>query len=151
MSIIKNIPVGLSDIVKEANLILEVKCLEPFTEEVAIKSVDPKVTAQPFKKKGFVFSVKSVLKNTARIEVPPTIRVPREDWRRSLSQHKEKYADGLSKSYGVKQYETEVGSIKNADILFLHHFQGIFELEGKGSFESAQAREKIAILIAADQ
>jgi hypothetical protein len=39
--------------------------------------------------------------------------------------------------------------MKNADILFLHHFQGTFELEAKGAFESAAALEKITMLIAA--
>lgn len=149
MSIIENTYVGLADIVNEANLILAVEFVEAFTEDVVIKSVDPKLPPPPFKKKGFVFTVKAVLKNTAKITVPQTIRVPKEEWRRSLSQHKEKYANGPSKSYEVKQYETEVDSMKNADILFLHHFQGTFELEVKGSFESVEAHEKITILIEA--
>ncbi len=148
MSIIKNIPVSLSDIVTEAELILEVKCIGPFTEEVAVKSIDPNVPGPPFLKKGFIFTVKSILKNTAKIEVPKTIHVPKEDWRRALSQHKEAYTDGPSKSYGVKTYEeTEVSSMKNADIIFLHHFQGTYELEVKDSFESAGNREKITMLI----
>lgn len=149
MSIIKNVPVSLSDIVQEADLILEVRCLESFTEEVAIRNTPSNEALPPFKKKGFIFSVKGVLKNKAKIIVPETIRVPKEEWRRSLSQHKEKYSDGMSKSYEVKQYKTEVTSMKNADILFLHHFQGSFELETKDSFESAEAHEKITILIAA--
>ena len=149
MSIINGIPVELSEIVKEANLIVEVQCIEPFTEDVAIKSEDPKVPAPPFKKKGFVFHVKNVLKNPDKIAVPQNIRVPEEGWRRSLSQHKEQYAGGPSKSYGVREYETEVNSMKNADILFLHHFQGMFELEARDSFESMEAREKILMLIEA--
>ena len=149
MSIIKNRVVELSDIVTEANLILEVKCIEPFTEDVAIKNSDPKTPAPPFKKKGFVFSVKAVLKNTARITVPETIRVPKEEWRRSLSQHKAKYADGVRKSFEVKQYETEVTSMKDANILFLHYFQDTFELEVKDAFESIDALEKITILVEA--
>jgi hypothetical protein len=149
MSIIRSIPVELSEVVKEANLIVEVKCLEPFMEEVTIKSADPKKPAPPFKKKGFVFSVKNVLKNTENVKIPQTIRVPREEWRRFLSQHKEKYADGPSKSYGVKEYETEVNSMEHADILFLNHFQGMFELEVRGAFESSEALEKITMLIAA--
>ena len=39
--------------------------------------------------------------------------------------------------------------MKDADILFLHHFQGTFELEVKDSFESLGALEKITILISA--
>jgi len=91
----------------------------------------------------------SVLKNTAAIQVPPTIRVPKEEWRRFLSQHKERYANGPSKSFGVKQYTTDVPSMEQADILFLHHFQDSFELETQDSFESAAAREKIEMLLAA--
>lgn len=34
MSIIKGIPVELSDIVREANLIVEVECIESFIEDV---------------------------------------------------------------------------------------------------------------------
>lgn len=149
MSSIKNVPVSLSDIVEEADLILEVRCLESFTEEVAIRSPDSGEAVPSFKKKGFIFSVKGILKNKAKIDVPETIRVPKEEWRRSLGQHKEKYSNGPSKSYEVKQYKTGVASMKDADILFLHHFQGSFELETKDSFESAEAHEKISILIAA--
>jgi hypothetical protein len=149
MSIIKGVPVELSDIVKEANLIVEVECMEPFTEEVAIRSEDPKVPAPPFKKNGFVFRVKKVLKNPDKIDVPQTIRVPQEGWRRSLNHHKAQYAGGPHYSYGVREYETEVDSMKNADILFLHHFQGTFELEARDSFESVEALEKITMLIAA--
>jgi hypothetical protein len=147
MSLNKNTPVELSDIVKEANLILEVRYVEAFMEEIAIKTADPKIAAPPFKKKGFVFSVTNILKNPDKVNVPKTIRVPAEEWRRSLSQHKESHADGLSKSFEIKQFETSVNSMKAADILFLHHFQGTFELVAKGSFESTEALEKITILI----
>src|SRR5688500_292801 len=102
MSIIRYTPLELSEIVEESNLILEVKCTEPYTEEVAIKSDNPQAPVPPFIKEGFVFSVLSVLKNTAAIVVPQTIRVPKEEWRRFLSQHKEAHANGPSKSYGVK-------------------------------------------------
>lgn len=149
MSITKGIPVELSDIVKEANLIVEVECVEPFTEDVAIRSEDPKVPAPPFKKKGFVFRVKKVLKNPDKINVPQIVRVPKEEWRRSLSKHKEQYAGGLRKSYAVREYVTEVDSMKNADVLFLHHFQGTFELEARNSFESVDALEKVMMLIEA--
>lgn len=150
MSIIKKVPVTLSEVVQSADLILEVSCLEPFTEEVTVRSGDAKEPPPPFKKKGFIFRVKAVLKNKEKVNVPQTIPVPNEEWRRSLSQYKEKHTGGLSKSYAVKQYESEVKSFKNADILFLHHFQGNFELETKGSFESLEALEKITILIASE-
>ncbi|WP_276371710.1 hypothetical protein [Chryseolinea sp. H1M3-3] len=151
MSIIKYTTVELSSIVKEADLILQVAYLERYTEEVPVKSVDPSKPAPPFEKKGFVFSVKNILKNAKKIDVPPTIRVPVEEWRRSLGQYKERYANGASKSYIVKKYETSSASLQKATILFLHHFQGVFELEVKGSFESEEALEKITILIDADK
>lgn len=150
MSSIKNIIVELSDIVEEANLIVEVEFLEPFIEDLAVKSADPNVLAPPFKKKGLVFTIKKVLKNKDNIALPKTIRVPNEEWRRSLSQHKKVHAGGPNKSYTVKHYKTEVASMKNAEIIFLHHFQGLFELEVKGSFESVAELEKITMLIAAE-
>jgi hypothetical protein len=149
MSIMKNIPTELNEIVTEANLIVEVKGLEAFREDVAIKNSDALKTVPPFKKTGFSFQVKSVLKNTAGITVPDIIRVPAENWRRSLSQHKERYADGARKSFSIKKYDTAVSSVKHADILFLHHFQGTFELVVKDSFESKEALEKVTMLIAA--
>lgn len=149
MSIIKNIEVELSDLVKDSNLILEVEYVEPFVEEVIIKSIDSKVSPPPFKKQGVVFTVTNVLKNVDKINLPKTIRIPKEGWRRSLSQHKELYAGGHSKSYGVKQYKSEVKSMRNATILFLHHFLGSFELETKNSFESVEALDKIMMLIKA--
>src|SRR6186713_310055 len=121
MSIMQNLPAELNDIVTEANLIVEVKGLDAFSEDITIKNSDALRTIPPFKKKGFSFQVKSVLKNTAGIVVPDIIRVAAENWRRSLSKHKEKYADGLSKSYDIKTYDTAVTSVKHADILFLHH------------------------------
>ncbi len=149
MSIIKSIAVELSELVKECNLILMVEYLEPFVEEVAVKSNDPSISPPLFKKQGCVFTIKTILKNVDKIEMPKTIRVPNENWRRSLSQHKEQHAGGPSKSYTVIEYKTEVSSMKNADILFLHHFQGGFELEAKNSFESLEELEKIEMLLKA--
>lgn len=88
-----------------------------------------------------------VLKNTARIEVPNKIQVPNENWRRSLSQHKEQYAGGPSKSYSVPAYATDVPSPQKASILFLQHFQGMFDLAAKDAFEIAAAEEKITMLL----
>ncbi len=147
MSIIKSKPVELSELVKECNLILIVEYLEPFVEEVAVKGNDPNVSPPPFQKQGCVFTVKTILKNSDEVELPKTIRVPAENWRRSLSQHKELHAGGPSKSFGVIKYKTKVPSMKKADILFLHHFQGGFELEAKNSFESLEELEKITMLL----
>jgi hypothetical protein len=147
MSRITYTPVELSEVVKEANLILEVEYLKPFKEEVVVKGIDPN---PPFVKKGLEFTVKKVLKNTGKITVPEIVSVPNENWRRSLSQYKNEYGDGPDKSYEVKQYETEVPSFKNAEILFLHQFQNTFELEVKDAFESRDAMEKVTILIASD-
>lgn len=149
MSIVKNTEVELSDLVKDSNLILEVTYVEPFVEELAVKSIDPKVSAPLFKKQGIVFAVTTILKNEDKIQVPETIRIPKEDWRRSLSKHKALYAGGSAKSYAVKEYKSEVKSMRNATILFLHHFQHSFELEGKNSFESVEARDKIMMLLKA--
>lgn len=145
MSRIEFIPVELSEVVKEANLIVEVECLKPFAEKIVVKGID---NHAPFVKEGFEFKVKNVLKNTGKIVVPKTISVPNENWRRSLSEYKNMYGDGPSKSYGVKEYETEVSSFKKAEILFLHQFQGTFELEVRGAFESSEAMEKVTMLIA---
>jgi hypothetical protein len=147
MGIMKSKPVELSELVKECNLILMVEYLEPFVEEVAIKSNDPNMSPPPFKKEGCVFTVKTIVKNADKIELPKTIRVPKEEWRRSLSQHKEQHAGGPNKSFTVNEYKTEVSSMKKADILFLHHFQGGFELETKNSFESLEELEKITMLL----
>ena len=146
MSIIKTRLVEIFDIVEDSNLIITVEYVEPFSEEVTVKSNDPNTTPLPFKKTGYVFKIKDVLKNTEKTDLPQTIRVPNENWRRSLSQHKEKYG-GVSKSYEVKEYETEVKSMNKAHILFLHHFQGSFELNVKGAFESEDALEKVMVLV----
>ena len=103
----------------------------------------------PFIKKGCVFQVLGVIKNTARIMVPENISVPNENWRRSLSQHKEAHAGGKSKSYNVTTYATEVTSIQKAEILFLHHFQGMYDLTARDSFENMGAGEKIKMLLEA--
>ncbi|MEO7988943.1 MAG: hypothetical protein ABI663_05335 [Chryseolinea sp.] len=149
MGIIKNIEVELSDLVRDCNLILEVEFRDVFVEEIAIKSMNPEVSPPPFKKQGFIFTVTNVLKNADKIIIPQTIRIPKEDWRRSLNQHKELYTSVPNKSYAVKQYKSEVKSMRNATILFLHHFLNSFELEGKSTFESIEARDKIAMLMKA--
>jgi hypothetical protein len=144
MSRITNVSVELDQVVKESNLIVQVECLAPFTEEITVKGIDPN---PPFIKSGFDFKVKNVLKNTGKINVPPVIRVPNENWRRSLADYKHIYGDGPSKSYEIKEYETDVPNIKKADILFLHQFQDSFELEVRDAFESMDAIEQIKILI----
>lgn len=147
MSSMENTVVELSDLVKECNLIVEVEYLESFQEEVAIKQFDANVSVPPFVKKGIVFTIQTVLKNKDAIKLPQTIQVPNEGWRRLLDKHKERYAGKAAKSYGVKEYKTEVTSMRNATLLFLHHFQGTFELEAKNSFESNEALEKITMLL----
>jgi hypothetical protein len=149
MSIVKNIEVELSDLVKNCNLILEVEFRDVFIEEIPIKSTNPKESPPPFKKQGFVFTVTNVLKNADKIDIPQTIRIPKEDWRRSLSQHKELYTSMPNKTYAVKQYKSGVKSMRNATILFLHHFLNSFELEGKSTYESVEAHDKIAMLMKA--
>lgn len=150
MSIIRPAEISLSELVKESNLILRVKFIELFKETIPIfdKSKDhTEKTLPPFIKKGCVFQVLGVLKNTARTAVPERIHVPNENWHRSLSQHKEAYAGGKSKSYNVPTYTTEVPSLRNATILFLHHFQGMYDLTAKDGFEDEAAEEKIKMLL----
>jgi hypothetical protein len=152
MSIIKHSPINLSEVVKESNLIVQVKCLKPFTEEVQTNQKNATSTFPPFIKKGFVFSVQKILKNTTgNNAIPELIKVPDENWRRFMSQHLEHHANGPSRSYHVREYETEVSSIKHATILFLNYFQNMFDLTAKDSFESVASLEKIEMLMAAKQ
>lgn len=150
MSIIRSSEISLSELVVESNLILKVKFLELFKESLPVidKSKDQTdKSIPPFIKKGCVFQVLGVLKNTARIEVPDKIQVPQENWHRSLSQHKEAHAGGKSKSYNVPTYSTDVPSFQKAAILFLRHFQGMFDLTAKDAFETGAAEEKIKMLL----
>jgi hypothetical protein len=150
MSIIRSTEISLSELVKESNLIVQVKFIESFKETVPIIDRSNAKTDKPlppFIKRGCVFQVLGVLKNTARIVVPEKIHVPNENWHRSLSQHKEQHAGGKSKSYNVPTYVTEVPSMQKAAILFLHHFQGMYDLTARDSFEDAAAEEKIKMLL----
>lgn len=150
MSIIRSKEVSLSDIVGQSNLIVEVEFVKHYQEEVPIVNRAAQAlpaTVPPFIKKGCVFRIKGVLKNDGKIRVPETIQVPDENWRRFLSQHKEQYADGVSKSFTVDEYNTDVPDIENASILFLHHFQGTYELVARDAFESSEAREKIEMIM----
>lgn len=150
MSIIRASEISLSELVEESNLILKVKFAELYKENVVVvdkSNNQHNPSIPPFIKQGCVFQVLSILKNTARIEVPEKIHVPNENWRRSLSQHKEKYAAGPSKSYNVPTYTTDVSSVKKASIIFLHHFQGMFDLAARDAFENNEAEEKILMLI----
>jgi hypothetical protein len=153
MSIIRSTEISLSELVKESNLILQVKFIESFKETVPIIDRSKDQTGKPippFIKKGCVFQVQGVLKNMDRITVPEKIHVPNEGWRRSLSQHKEAHAGGKSKSYNVPTYVTEVSSLQKAAILFLHHFQGMYDLTARDSFEDVAAEEKIKLLLDAE-
>ena len=150
MSIIKSSEVSLSELVEDANLIVKVRYVEAFEESLSVvdRSRDQSEKAlPPFIKKGCVFQVIGTLKNTARIEVPQRINVPNENWRRSMSQHKEKHAGGQSKSFSVPTYITEVASLRKAEILFLQHFQGMFDLAAKDAFEKSDAEDKIKMLL----
>jgi uncharacterized protein (UPF0335 family) len=142
---------SLSEVIDESNLVVEVEFIERFEEEVPVINRDSKNTSQeavpPFLKKGYIFKIKKVLKNSGDIKVPEKINVPDEDWRRALSQHKEKYTKSPAKSHAVMRYSPDVKSITKAFILFLHHFQGMYELTAKNAFESKAAQEKISMLI----
>ena len=151
MSIIRSKEVSLSDVIGQSNLIVEVEFVKRYKEEVPIVNRDDKASPPtplpPFIKKGCVFKVKGVLKNEGKIKVPDTIQVPDENWRRFLSQHKERHAGGVSKSFTVDEYSTEVDAVEKASILFLYHFQDTFELVARDAFESNEAREKINMIL----
>jgi len=154
MSIIKYRELSLSEVVEESNLIIEVEFVEKYNEEISVsgkEGSDSEVKASPpFIKKGNVFNVIKVLKNTGLIKVPAQIRVPEENWRRSLSQYKEMHFNGVSKSYTVLDYATETKSVSKAAVLFLHHFQDMYELTARNAFEGKASLEKITILISAE-
>lgn len=144
MSIIRHTEVTLNTLISESNLIMEVLYLEPFKEEVPIPDHP---AAKPFLKEGLVFQVKTILKNTENLTVDAFIRVPHENWRRSFSQHKEFHANGPSKSYGVKIYNTSVPSMKDAEILFLQAFHSTYDLVAEHAFEWADKKKQIEDLI----
>ncbi len=151
MSNTRSLEISLSEMVEQSNLVLKVRFREVFEEHVPVVDKSLGQTGreiQPFVKRGCVFEVSGVLKNTARIEVPGEIRVPDENWRRLLGQYREKHANGPVKSYTVPVYNTDVPSIKKASIIFLVHFQGMFDLTAKDAFENLDAEEKVVILVA---
>jgi len=151
MSIIRSLEVSLSTLIGQSNLIVEVEFVKRYREKVPVVNKSAKESppwpVPPFIKKGCIFKVIHVLKNESRTEVPDTIQVPDENWRRFLSEHKEQYTGGASKSFVVQEYLTEVDKIEKASILFLDHFQGMYELTAQGAFENASAKEKIGMIM----
>ena len=152
MGPIRSLELGLSKLIEESNLIVEVEFVERYKEDVVIINKDLKNQARepipPFLKKGCVFKTNNILKNSTGIDIPERIKVPEESWRRSFNDHKKKYLNDAVKSYTVHEYITGVKSISKATILFLQHFQGWFELTAKNAFEDNSAHEKIKMLMA---
>jgi hypothetical protein len=151
MSRIDYDPQSLTDIIEESNLIVEVQYVGDFTDEIVVKDAASKKPVPPFIKSGYVFRVTHILKNDTNTQIPQTIQVPDENWRRSLSQHKAAHAGGPDKSFTVKEYDTEAASLQEATVLFLHHFQGMFELSAKGSYETDDIMGKLEPLLKQDQ
>lgn len=149
MSTIRYTEIDLTALIEESNVIVAVEFLENFAESLSVPKKPGEADVPPFIKKGFVFKVVEVLKNKDNVKIGEQIQVPEEKWRRSFGQHKETYAGGKSKSYEVKKYEADVPSMKKADVLFLYHFQGMFELTAKDSFISNAVRDKLEILLSA--
>ena len=147
MSIIRDKQLSLETMVSESNLIVEVRCLDVFEEEIPVPSDDASNPIKPFIKKGLVFEVRNTLKNTSDHTIDQVIQVPHESWRRSFSQHKVRYANGPSKSFTVISYAADVPSFEEADILFLHAFQGTYQLVAKNAFERLVKKEHIAELL----
>ncbi len=152
MSIIKYRELSLTEIIEESNLVAEVKFVEKYQEEVVIANKEEAGAPVPpvFIKKGNIFKVINVLKNKGDFKVGDQIKVPEENWRRSLSQHKEAHLNGPSKSFTVLDYASEIKSITKATVLFLHYFQDMYELTARNSFEGNAAMEKVKILIEAE-
>lgn len=147
MSIIRNIDVTLETIVSTSNLIVEVEAVESYEERIPIPSDNTNKALPDFIKKGLIFRVKRVLKNTSTDPIPDLIRVPNENWRRRFSQHKEQYANGASKSFTVNKYASSVSSINDADILFLNRHLDNFSLTAHSSYESLDSIKKIEKII----
>lgn len=144
---------SLSEVIEDSNLVVEVKFVESYREEVAIAHKTSAVTSDsfpPFVKRGDVFSVIRVLKNGNKIRIPETIKVPHENWRRALGQHKEEHLQDPAKSYTVPEYVSSIKSPTKAAVLFLNYFQDMYEFTARNSFESKAALEKVEMLIAAE-
>lgn len=150
MSIMREIELSLQQLVEKSDLILEVDFIEEYAEDIALVDKDQPAKKVPtFKKKGCVFRTGQVLKNSQGIRVPEIIKVPNENWHRFLSQHKEQYMNGPSKSFTIEEYVSEVASMREATLLFLYHFQGMYDLAARDAFEGNANREKIEILLKA--
>jgi hypothetical protein len=147
MSIIRYTEIDLTQLIEESNIIVEVQFVENFSELLPLSTSAGERNLPDFVKKGCVFKIVSVLKNPDKIKIPDTIRVAEEQWRRSFNQHKETYGGGRSKSYDVKKYESDITALKKAEILFLYHFQGMYELTAKDSFVSKAVADKLSILL----
>jgi hypothetical protein len=144
---------SLSAVIEDSNLVVEVKFIESYQEEVSIFHKEAVAGSEKFPafiKKGDVFKVIRVLKNTGKIKVPETIRVPNENWRRFLGQHKEQYLQAPSKSYNVPEYVSTLKTSAKASVLFLNHFQDMYEFTACNSWESKAELEKIEMLIASE-
>lgn len=146
MSIIRNNDLPLESIVSSSNLIVEVKTVEPYEERIPIIS-DKNKAIPDFIKVGLIFRVKRILKNTSGNVIPELIKIPNENWRRYLSQHKEQYAGGPSKSFTINKYRSKVFSMSDANILFLNSYSGDFSLTAQNSFESLDSLAIIESII----
>jgi hypothetical protein len=151
MGVARSLELGLQELMEESNLIVEVRFKERFKEEIGIADKNVKNTGRPlpsFIKKGCVFVVNKILKNNTELKgLPESISVPDENWRRLFSEHKEKHLKTPDRAYTIKEYHTDVTSLEKASIIFLSYFQGMFELTAQGAFESAEASEKIEMLL----
>lgn len=153
MSTIRYRELSLSEVIEESNLVVEVEFVKAYTEEIPIsqKSTTGSAleTSPPFIKKGNVFKIKQVLKNTSKLTVPETIQVPDENWRRALGDHKKKHLKAPGKSYIVPEYKSTVKSASKASVFFLNYFQEMYELTARNSFEDKAALEKVSMIIEA--
>jgi hypothetical protein len=146
MSIVRSLEISLSSLVEESNLIVSGQYLKSFKEEIPITN-SASTPLPPFIKKGFSFKIAEILKNTTGIQIPGIIQVPDENWRRELAKHRKKYLDDADRSFTILQYNGELTDIKKASVLFLQHFQGMFELSANNAFEDEAGLEKTQMLL----
>jgi hypothetical protein len=146
MSIIRSNNLTLEEIIASSNLVVEVEAVEPYEEHIPI-APDSETPLPDFIKRGIVFRVKRILKNTSGDSIPTMIKVPNENWKRSLSQHKEQNANGPSKSFTYKKYASSVSIMSDAKILFLNHHRDDFSLTAHNAFESLDALKIIEEII----
>jgi hypothetical protein len=94
---------SLSEVIEDSNLVVEVKFIEHYQEEVSVALKNAKGAATetfpPFIKKGNTFKVKRVLKNTRESKNSGYHKSAQRKLAEALSQHKEKHLNAPCKVF----------------------------------------------------